>query len=123
MIITFLLWIALSILVQFGYRIKDLDSISRHLRFAIVESCVLCASIFANVLCWLAFGLARNAYISVQSKGGHPKSGHAMETWVVLFLCLFLCLCSPLHCLRYVTVPKVSLSNQLGRVEIMQDSD
>ena len=63
-----------------GYQIVDLDSISRHLRFAVVEACVLCVSLFGNVLCWMAFGFGRQAYLSVSAGGGHPKSGHAMET-------------------------------------------
>ncbi|WVR05907.1 hypothetical protein IAU60_002933 [Kwoniella sp. DSM 27419] len=83
MIVTFLLWIGLTLLTPVGYTIKDLDSIARHLRFAIVESCVLCMSIFGNVLCWLAFGTGRNAYLSVVNGGGDPKSGRAMETTAV----------------------------------------
>jgi hypothetical protein len=63
-----------------GYQIRDLDSITRHLRFAVVESCVLCVSLFGNVLCWMAFGLGRTAFLSVQDGGAQPKSGHAMET-------------------------------------------
>ena len=63
-----------------GYQIRDLDSITRHLRFAVVEACVLCATLFGNVLSWLAFGLGRTAYLSVKSGGGEPVSGHAMET-------------------------------------------
>lgn len=70
----------LTILVPKGYDIKDLDSITRHLRFAVVEACVLCVSIFGCVLCWLAFGLGRMAYLSVQNGGGRPQSGQAMET-------------------------------------------
>lgn len=76
------LWVLLTVLVPFGYRIRDLDSITRHLRFAIVEACVLCVSLFGNVLCWLAFGLGRSAYLSVQNGGGDPTSGRAMETSV-----------------------------------------
>lgn len=80
------LWVLLTVLVPFGYRIRDLDSITRHLRFAIVEACVLCVSLFGNVLCWLAFGLGRSAYLSVQNGGGDPKSGRAMETTAVAAL-------------------------------------
>ncbi|OCF41769.1 hypothetical protein I317_04375 [Kwoniella heveanensis CBS 569] len=86
MIVTFILWIGLTILSPIGYIINDLDSISRHLKFAIVESCVLCMSIFGNVLCWLAFGLGRTAYLSVERAGGNPKSGRAMETTAVAAL-------------------------------------
>lgn len=80
MILTLITWVLLSITSGMGYRIRDLDSITRHLRFAVVEACVLCVSLFGNVLCWLAFGLGRNAYLSVERGGGKPKSGHAMET-------------------------------------------
>ncbi|KAK8865944.1 hypothetical protein IAR55_001093 [Kwoniella newhampshirensis] len=83
MIVTFVFWILLTILTPIGYSIKNLDSITRHLRFAIIEACVLCVSLFGNVLCWLAFGLGRTAYLSVESGGGKPKSGHAMETSAV----------------------------------------
>lgn len=82
MIVVMVLWVLLTVLVPFGYRIRDLDSITRHLRFAIVEACVLCVSLFGNVLCWLAFGLGRSAYFSVQNGGGDPTSGRAMETSV-----------------------------------------
>lgn len=82
MIVVMALWVLLTVLVPFGYRIRDLDSITRHLRFAIVEACVLCVSLFGNVLCWLAFGLGRSAYLSVQNGGGNPTSGRAMETSV-----------------------------------------
>ena len=77
---TLAFWIALCISTSFGYKIRDLDSISRHLRFAVVEACVLCVTLFGNVLCWLAFGLGRTAFLTVQDGGGKPKSGHAMET-------------------------------------------
>ncbi|WVQ85558.1 hypothetical protein IAT38_007724 [Cryptococcus sp. DSM 104549] len=83
MIVTLVFWIGLTVLAPIGYRIRDLDSITRHLRFAIVEACVLCVSLFGNVLCWLAFGLGRTAYLSVENGGGKPKSGHAMETTAV----------------------------------------
>jgi hypothetical protein len=63
-----------------GYKIKDLDSITRHLRFAVVEACVLCITLFGNVLCWVAFGFGREAYLTVKYGGGQPKSGRAMET-------------------------------------------
>lgn len=86
MIVVMVLWVLLTVLVPFGYRIRDLDSITRHLRFAIVEACVLCVSLFGNVLCWLAFGLGRSAYLSVQNGGGDPKSGQAMETTAVAAL-------------------------------------
>ncbi|WVQ97437.1 hypothetical protein IAU59_004550 [Kwoniella sp. CBS 9459] len=86
MIVTFILWIGLTILSPIGYIINDLDSISRHLKFAIIESCVLCMSIFGNVLCWLAFGMGRTAYLSVERAGGSPKSGRAMETTAVAAL-------------------------------------
>ncbi|WWD17867.1 hypothetical protein CI109_102311 [Kwoniella shandongensis] len=83
MIVTFVFWILLTILSPIGYTIKNLDSITRHLRFAIIEACVLCISLFGNVLCWLAFGVGRTAYLSVENGGGNPKSGHAMETSAV----------------------------------------
>ncbi|ADV21062.1 hypothetical protein CNBC3860 [Cryptococcus gattii WM276] len=86
MIVVMVLWVLLTVLVPFGYRIRDLDSITRHLRFAIVEACVLCVSLFGNVLCWLAFGLGRSAYFSVQNGGGDPTSGRAMETTAVAAL-------------------------------------
>ncbi|WVF70481.1 hypothetical protein IAT40_005271 [Kwoniella sp. CBS 6097] len=86
MIVTFILWVGLTILSPIGYIINDLDSISRHLKFAIIESCVLCMSIFGNVLCWLAFGLGRTAYLTVEKAGGDPKSGRAMETTAVAAL-------------------------------------
>jgi hypothetical protein len=80
MIVVLVFWVILAITSGMGYKIRDLDSITRHLRFAVVEACVLCVSLFGNVLCWLAFGLGRTAYMSVQNGGGSPKSGHAMET-------------------------------------------
>ncbi len=36
---------------------------------------MLCVSLFGNVLCWLAFGLGRHAYLSVERGGGKPESG------------------------------------------------
>ncbi|ODO07256.1 hypothetical protein L198_00835 [Cryptococcus wingfieldii CBS 7118] len=83
MIVVFVTWICLTIATPIGYRIRDLDSITRHLRFAVAEACVLCVSLFGNVLCWLAFGLGRAAYLSIERGGGKPKSGHAMETTAV----------------------------------------
>ncbi|WVQ70938.1 hypothetical protein IAR50_000463 [Cryptococcus sp. DSM 104548] len=83
MIVVLVGWIGLTITTPMGYRIRDLDSITRHLRFAVVEACVLCVSLFGNVLCWLAFGLGRAAYLSIERGGGKPKSGHAMETTAV----------------------------------------
>ncbi|GFZ43538.1 hypothetical protein JCM24511_01258 [Saitozyma sp. JCM 24511] len=82
-IVVLVCWVVLSITSSMGYQIRDLDSITRHLRFAVVESCVLCVSLFGNVLCWMAFGLGRTAYLSVQDGGAQPKSGHAMETTAV----------------------------------------
>lgn len=79
-IVTLVLWVLLAILSTSGYKIVDLDSITRHLRFAVVEACVLCVTLFGNVLSWLAFGLGRNAYLTVRSGGGQPESGRAMET-------------------------------------------
>jgi hypothetical protein len=79
-IITLVAWGALAGTANVGYMIKDLDSIRRHLYFAVLEACVLCVTLFGNVLCWLAFGLGRDAYMSVQRGGGLPKSGQAMET-------------------------------------------
>jgi hypothetical protein len=79
-IITLLAWGALAGTADIGYLIKDLDSIRRHLYFAVLEACVLCVTLFGNVLCWLAFGLGRNAYMTVKRGGGLPKSGQAMET-------------------------------------------
>ena len=72
-------WVILLGIANIGYRIKDLDSITRHLRVSVMEACVLCITLFGNVLCWLAFGLGRNAFLSVQNGGGKPKSGRAME--------------------------------------------
>ncbi|WVN85416.1 uncharacterized protein L203_100562 [Cryptococcus depauperatus CBS 7841] len=83
MIVVMVLWVVLTILTPIGYKIRDLDSISRHLKFAVIEACVLCVSLFGNVLCWMAFGLGRTAYLSVERGGGKPKSGHAMETTAV----------------------------------------
>jgi len=80
LIVTLVTWVGLTILTPSGYAIKDLDSITRHLRFAALEACVLCITLFGCVLCWLAFGLGRMAYLSVQNGGGNPKSGQAMET-------------------------------------------
>jgi len=80
LILTLITWVLLTILAPLGYRIDDLDSISRHLGFAIVESCVLCISLFGNVLTWLALGLANMAFESVKAGGARPKSGRAMET-------------------------------------------
>jgi hypothetical protein len=80
LIVTLVTWVGLTILTPSGYAIKDLDSITRHLRFAALEACVLCITLFGSVLCWLAFGLGRMAYLSVKSGGGRPKSGQAMET-------------------------------------------
>lgn len=77
---TLITWVLLTILAPMGYKIVDLDSISRHLGFAIVESCVLCISLFGNVLIWLAFGMGRMAFMSVEAAGAKPKSGRAMET-------------------------------------------
>ena len=85
-IVVLALWVLLSILSPSGYKIVDLDSITRHLYFAIIEAVVLCVTLFGNVLCWLAFGLGRQAYLTVQSGGGEPKSGHAMETTAVAAL-------------------------------------
>ena len=82
LIVTLITWVGLTILIPSGYKIKDLDSITRHLRFAVLEACVLCITLFGCVLCWLAFGLGRMAYLSVEAGGGNPKSGHAMETYV-----------------------------------------
>ncbi|XAO23241.1 hypothetical protein I312_102019 [Cryptococcus bacillisporus CA1280] len=73
-IVVMVLWVLLTVLVPFSYRIRDLDSTTRHLRFAIVEACVLCVNLFGNVLCWLAFGLGRSAYLSVQNGGSDPTS-------------------------------------------------
>ncbi|WRT64169.1 uncharacterized protein IL334_001098 [Kwoniella shivajii] len=83
MIVTFLLWILLTALSPMGYKIKDLDSITRHLRFSVVESFVICMSLFGNILCWLAFGLGRTDYLSAEDGGGDPESGNAMETTAV----------------------------------------
>ncbi|WWC99714.1 hypothetical protein V866_006619 [Kwoniella sp. B9012] len=84
MIVTFLIWIGLTVLIPIeGYKIKNLDSIIRHLRFSILEAFVLCMSLFGNILAWLAFGLSRNAFESIKRKGGKPKSGNAMETTAV----------------------------------------
>jgi hypothetical protein len=80
LIVTLVTWVGLTILTPSGYKIKDLDSITRHLRFAVLEACVLCITLFGCVLCWLAFGLGRMAYLSVEAGGGNPKSGQAMET-------------------------------------------
>lgn len=85
LIVTLVTWVGLTILTPSGYKIKDLDSITRHLRFAVLEACVLCITLFGCVLCWLAFGLGRMAYLSVEAGGGRPKSGQAMETHVILF--------------------------------------
>lgn len=74
MIVVMVLWVLLTVLVPFSYRIRDLDSTTRHLRFAIVEACVLWVNLFGNVLCWLAFGLGRSAYLSVQNGGSDPTS-------------------------------------------------
>lgn len=82
-IITLIFWVALTASTPMGYKILNLDSITRHLRFAVLESTVLCVSLFGNVLTWMAFGLGRDAYLSVQNGGGSPKSGHAMETSAV----------------------------------------
>lgn len=79
-IVTLVFWVLLAITVPSGYKIVDLDSISRHLKFAVVEASVLCVTLFGNVLCWLAFGLGREAYLTVKSGGGEPESGRAMET-------------------------------------------
>ncbi|KAK4688002.1 hypothetical protein P7C73_g2118, partial [Tremellales sp. Uapishka_1] len=43
MICTTVFWVLLSIATPFGYRIRDLDSITRHLRFALAEAFVLTA--------------------------------------------------------------------------------
>jgi len=88
LIVTLVIWVGLTILTPSGYKIKDLDSITRHLRFAVLEACVLCITLFGCVLCWLAFGLGRMAYLSVEAGGGNPKSGQAMETWVFSPVCL-----------------------------------
>jgi hypothetical protein len=80
--VTLVTWVGLTILTPSGYSIKDLDSITRHLRFAVLEACVLCITLFGCVLTWLAFGLGRMAYLSVEAGGGKPKSGQAMETYV-----------------------------------------
>lgn len=48
-----------------------------------MEACVLCITLFGCVLTWLAFGLGRMAYLSVEAGGGNPKSGQAMETYVI----------------------------------------
>jgi hypothetical protein len=79
-------WILLAVLSPMGYKIKDLDSITRHLRFAVIEACVLCVTLFGNVLSWMAFGLGRQAYLTVKSGGGEPTSGRAMETTAVAAL-------------------------------------
>ncbi|KAL7420910.1 hypothetical protein Q5752_004864 [Cryptotrichosporon argae] len=83
MILVLVLWVALQALSGLAYAIRDLDSIRRHLWFAAAEAAVLCVSLFGNVLCWLAFGLGRTAYLSVLRGGGRPASGHAMETTAV----------------------------------------
>ncbi|EIW72771.1 hypothetical protein TREMEDRAFT_26328 [Tremella mesenterica DSM 1558] len=82
-ILTLVAWVGLTVTTPLGYKIVDLDSISRHLRFAVVEACVLCISLFGNVLCWMAFGFGRTAFMTVHNGGGKPKSGHAMETTAV----------------------------------------
>lgn len=57
-----------------------MDSISRHLYFAVSEACVLCISQFSNVLCWLAFGLGNQAFLTIKRKGVvGAKSGRALE--------------------------------------------
>ncbi|WVW82342.1 hypothetical protein I302_104349 [Kwoniella bestiolae CBS 10118] len=84
MIVTFLIWIGLTVLIPIeGYKIQNLDSIIRHMRFAILESFVLCMSLFGNILSWLAYGLSRNAFESIKRGGGKPKSGNAMETTAI----------------------------------------
>lgn len=85
-IVTLVFWVVLSIVSSAGYKINDLDSISRHLRFAVIEACVLCVTLFGNVLCWMAFGLGREAYLSVKTGGGEPDSGRAMEVTAVAAL-------------------------------------
>ncbi|ORX35982.1 hypothetical protein BD324DRAFT_570172, partial [Kockovaella imperatae] len=85
-IVTLVSWVLLLVVAKVGYAIRDLDSITRHLRVAVMEACVLCITLFGNVLCWLAFGFGRNAFLSVQNGGGNPKSGQAMETTAVAAL-------------------------------------
>ncbi|ORY23198.1 hypothetical protein BCR39DRAFT_549724 [Naematelia encephala] len=85
-IVVLVFWVLLTVLTPIGYAIKDLDSITRHLRFAIIEACVLCVTLFGNVLSWLAFGLGREAYLSVKNGGGTVHSGRAMETTAVAAL-------------------------------------
>lgn len=79
MIVTLAAWVLLAITAPRGYTIKNLDSISRHLYFGIVEASVICISLFGNVLCWLAFGLGREAYITIKAKSEDVKTGQAME--------------------------------------------
>lgn len=80
MIVTLGFWVLLAVTVNTGYTIKNLDSISRHLYFAVVEACVLCVSTFGNVLCWLAFGLGREAFLTIRRTDGvDATSGQAME--------------------------------------------
>lgn len=78
-IVTLIAWVLLSGTVKLGYLIRDLDSIRRHMYFAVLEASVLCVTLFGNVLSWMAFGLGRGAYMSVKRGGGMPKSGQAME--------------------------------------------
>nr|XP_018267258.1 uncharacterized protein I303_01243 [Kwoniella dejecticola CBS 10117]OBR89416.1 hypothetical protein I303_01243 [Kwoniella dejecticola CBS 10117] len=84
MILTFFLWIGLTALFfTFGYQIKNLDSIKRHLRFAIVESFIICFSIFGNVLSWLSLGFMQSAFKSIKRAGGRPTSGNVMTTTAI----------------------------------------
>ncbi|WWC66291.1 uncharacterized protein I206_100192 [Kwoniella pini CBS 10737] len=84
MILTFFLWITLTaLLFSFGYKIKNLDSIKQHLRFAIIESFIICFSIFGNVLSWLSLGFMQSAFKSIKNSGGKPKSGNVMTTTAI----------------------------------------
>ncbi|WWC86276.1 uncharacterized protein L201_001149 [Kwoniella dendrophila CBS 6074] len=80
LIVTFIFWIGLTVLIPIGYQINNLDSIKNHLRFTIIESLVLCFTLFGDVLSWLSYGLANKALNTIKHKGGKPVSGNVMGT-------------------------------------------